>query len=454
MKTSIKPPVLSSVASSNHSYMGGFGNEFQTEALPDALPHQRNSPQRCPYGLYAEQISGTAFTMPRIRNRRSWCYRLRPSVRHVGRLQRVTMPYWMSAPDYDPLRQSLGQYRWDPIPVPDKSANLTFITGMRSMTTSGNVHMQTGMGMHTYVATASMEAEFFCSADGEMLILPQQGGLEIHSELGVLVVYPQEFALIPRGIVFRVVLMDETARGFMCENYGMMFELPELGPIGANGLANPHDFLTPCAGFEDRAGAMQLIVKWCGQFHQTELNHSPLDVVAWRGNYAPCKYDLNAFSPIGSVCFDHPDPSIFTLLTSPSCTQGVANVDFVLFSERWLVAENTFRPPWYHKNVMSEFMGNLCGQYDAKPQGFPPGGMSLHNMMLPHGPDTMAFESASRTVLTPEKLTKNMAFMLETKLPQHLTAFAAQEAPLQPHYPDCWTGLKKRFDGTLQGDWS
>jgi homogentisate 1,2-dioxygenase len=324
---------------------------------------------------------------------------------------------------------------------------------MRTVTTAGDVNTQVGMAAHVYLATASMEQEVFYSADSEMLIVPQAGRLRFATELGVLEVGPRQAALMPRGLVFRVDVLEGPARGFVCENYGLKFDLPHRGPIGANCLANPRDFLTPVAAFEDREEPHRVVVKWCGGFHASEIPHSPLDVVAWHGNYAPWVYDLTTFSPVGAILFDHPDPSIFTVLTAPSGVEGTANIDFVLFRDRWGVAEDTFRPPWYHKNVMSELMGNIHGVYDAKPQGFAPGGLSLHNMMLPHGPDRQAFEGASRADLAPEKLTDTMAFMFETRFPQHLTEWAAREAPLQEDYAEVWSELEKHFDGTPEGRW-
>ncbi len=427
-------------------YMPGFGNDFETEALPGALPRGMNSPQRCAYGLYGEQLSGTAFTAPSHRNERSWCYRIRPSVKHSGRTARTPLPYWKSAPNVVEDVTSLGQYRWDP--VPHASEPLTWLTGMRTMTTAGDVNTQVGMAAHVYLVTASMEDAYFYSADSEMLVVPQEGRLRFCTELGVIDLEPQEIALIPRGLVHRVEVLEGPCRGFVCENYGQPFELPGRGPIGANCMANRRDFLTPVAAFEDRETPSTLTIKWCGQFHETRIGHSPLDVVAWHGNYAPVKYDLRTYCPVGAILFDHPDPSIFTVLTAPSGVEGTANIDFVLFRDRWGVAEDTFRPPWYHKNVMSELMGNILGQYDAKPQGFVPGGLSLHNMMLPHGPDREAFERASKAELKPVKLEDTMSFMFETRFPQHLTAFAAKEAPLQDDYVDCWADLPKLFDGT------
>lgn len=427
-------------------YMSGFGNDFQTEALPEALPDGQNSPQKCNYGLYGEQLSGTAFTAPRSQNERTWCYRIRPSVKHTHRFKKIDFSYWKSAPHVLPDVASLGQYRWDPIPT--TSNDHTWLTGMYTMTTAGDVNTQIGMAAHTYLVTKSMQNEYFYSADSELLVVPQVGKLRFCTELGILDVHPQEIAIIPRGLVYRVEVVDGPARGFVCENYGQKFNLPGRGPIGANCMANRRDFKAPVAYYEDKEIQSIVTVKWAGQFHQTQINHSPLDVVAWHGNYTPYKYDLNAYCPVGATLFDHPDPSIYTVLSAPSGVEGTANVDFVLFRDRWSVAENTFRPPWYHKNVMSELMGNIHGQYDAKPEGFIPGGMSLHNMMLPHGPDKAAFEAASNAKLEPQKLENTMSFMFETRFPQHLTKFAACEAPLQDDYIDCWVDLEKKFDGT------
>jgi len=427
-------------------YLSGFGNDFETEALPKALPQGQNSPQQCAYGLYAEQLSGTPFTAPRGKNERSWCYRIRPSVKHVARFERISLPYWKSAPNIIDDVTSLGQYRWNPIEQTDDA--LTFVDGMRTISTAGDVNTQEGMAAHVYLANASMHDDYFYSADSELLVVPQQGKLRFYTELGVMDIEPQEIAVIPRGLVYRVEVTEGPARGFVCENYGQKFDLPDRGPIGANCLANPRDFKTPVASFEDREAHSTVTIKWCGQFHRCNIDHSPLDVVAWHGNYAPCKYDLRTYSPVGAVLFDHPDPSIFTVLTAPSHTQGTANIDFVLFRDRWSVAENTFRPPWYHKNIMSELMGNIHGVYDAKPDGFVPGGMSLHNMMLPHGPDKNAFEKASNDSMQPHFMANTMSFMFETRFPQHLTDFAANEAPLQSNYADCWTDLEKHFDSS------
>ena len=426
------------------SYMSGFGNDFETEALKNSLPQGQNSPQKCAYGLYAEQLSGTPFTAPRGKNERSWCYRIRPSVKHMNRFEKIQMPFWKSAPHILEDVISLGQYRWDPAKLEGKT---DFISGIRTITTAGDVNTQIGMAAHVYIANQDMIDKYFYSADSELLIVPQEGRIRFLTEMGIIDVEPQEIVIIPRGLMFRVEIIDAQARGFICENYGAKFDLPNRGPIGANCLANSRDFKTPVAYYEDNSNLSKLIIKWCGQFHITEIDHSPLDIVAWHGNYAPCKYNLKNFSPVGALLFDHPDPSIFTVLTAPSGIEGTANIDFVLFRERWSVAENTFRPPWYHKNIMSELMGNIYGVYDAKPEGFKPGGMSLHNMMLPHGPDMEAFEKATKTELRPQKMENTMSFMFETRFPQHLTFFAATDQSLQKDYIDCWKSLKKNFSG-------
>lgn len=430
------------------AYMPGFGNDFETESLPGALPQGRNSPQRCNYGLYAEQLSGSPFTAPRGTNERSWLYRIRPGVRHSGRYSEIDIPNWKTGPHVIKHGLALGQLRWSPTPMPN--APTSFVHGVNTMTTAGDALGQSGMAAHVYAFNDNMEDDYFFNADGEMLFVPEKGNIRIFTELGIIDLEPLEICIIPRGMIIKVMLADGTteARGYICENYGAKFTLPDRGPIGANCLANPRDFKTPVAAYEDKEMPCRVTVKWCGTFHVTEIDQSPLDVVAWHGNYAPYKYDLRTYSPVGAISFDHPDPSIFTVLTAPSGEEGTANIDFVIFPPRWLVGEDTFRPPWYHRNIMSEFMGLIHGQYDAKEEGFVPGGMSLHNLMLPHGPDFAGFEKASYGELNPVKLDNTMAFMFETRFPQQLTQFAAELDTLQDDYIDCWQGLERKFDGT------
>ncbi|MDC8011079.1 homogentisate 1,2-dioxygenase [Tahibacter soli] len=424
------------------SYQSGFANEFASEALAGVLPVGRNSPQKVPYGLYAEQLSGTAFTAPRHVNRRSWLYRLRPSAVHkpFEPLAHATFHN-----RFDEAPATPNQLRWDPRALP--AAPTDFVDGLYTMAGNGGAAAQHGVGIHVYGANRSMENRFFYDADGELLIVPQQGRLSIATEFGVLELEPQEIALIPRGVRFRVELVDGVARGYVCENFGAMLRLPDLGPIGSNGLANARDFLTPVAAYEDREGDFELVAKFQGGLWRADIGHSPLDVVGWHGNYVPCKYDLRRFNTIGSISYDHPDPSIFTVLTSPSDTPGTANLDFVIFPPRWLVAEDTFRPPWFHRNIASEFMGLVHGVYDAKAGGFSPGGASLHNAMSGHGPDAASFDKATRAdVSKPDHIVDTMAFMFETRAVIRPTAQALAASELQAHYYECWQGLKKTFD--------
>ncbi len=431
-------------AKSEHpAYLSGFGNEFASEAVPGALPEGQNNPQKPPLGLYTEQLSGTAFTVPNQRNRRTWFYRIRPSVRHAWRFTEAGNHAIRTAPcreDNPPI----GQLRWDPPPFPDKPTS--FVTGIHTIATNGDAHTQTGMAAHIYMATESMTDTYFYNADGEFLVVPQEGCLRFVTECGVLIAEPGEIVVIPRGMVYRVELVDDRARGYIAENYGTYLELPDRGPIGANGLANPRDFLYPVAAYEDREQGGELSVKFDGRIFAVETDYSPLDVVGWHGNHAPYKYDLRCFNVIGSISFDHPDPSIFTVLTAPSPDVGVANLDFVVFADRWLVGEHTFRPPWYHKNIMSEFMGILYGVYDAKEEGFAPGGMSLHNMYFPHGPDHDAWLKATSSDLQPEKLSDTMSFMFETRYPLIPTAYAGTIPALQDDYPSVWHSLERHFE--------
>jgi homogentisate 1,2-dioxygenase len=424
-------------------YQSGFGSELATEALPGALPQGQNSPQKVAYGLYAEQFSGTAFTVPRHANRRSWLYRLRPAVAHGG-FRLLDARLLKSAP-FEEVATPPTQLRWDPLPLP--TAPTDFVEGLATMAGNGDSAMQAGIGVHIYTCNRSMHGRYFYDADGELLLVPQQGALQLATELGRLDVNPGEVALIPRGLRFQVALEDATARGYVCENYGASFRLPELGPIGANGLANARDFLAPVAAFEDREGDFELVAKFAGNLWSAPIDHSPLDVVAWHGNHVPYKYDLARFNTLNTVSFDHPDPSIFTVLTSPSDTPGTANVDFVIFPPRWIVAEHTFRPPWFHRNVMSEFMGLIHGVYDAKAEGFAPGGASLHNCMSGHGPDAATFDKASKVALAPHKIEDTLAFMFESRYVIRPTRFALETPQLQKDYLDCWKGLTKHFTG-------
>jgi homogentisate 1,2-dioxygenase len=419
-------------------YQTGFGNQFSSEAEKGALPVGRNAPQRAPLGLYTEVLSGTAFTAPRAENQSTWLYKLRPSAMHAP-FRRMAQARVRSGP-FDEVETSPNRLRWSPFAMPRASAD--FVDGLATLAGSGDPASQSGIAVHLYRANRSMKGRCFYCADGELMLVPQLGRLELFTELGKLHVAPGEIAVVPRGMKFRVVLPDGEARGYLCENYGPAFRLPELGPIGSQGLAQPRDFQAPVAAYED-AGKCEVVAKFMGGLWASVYAHSPLDVVGWHGDYVPYKYDLARFMTINTVSFDHPDPSIFTVLTSPSGQPGVANCDFVIFPPRWSVAENTFRPPWFHRNVMSELMGLIHGAYDAKAGGFLPGGVSIHNCMSAHGPDLASYERASRAELAPHKLGGGLAFMWESRYVFRPTAFALEARELQNDYDSVWDAFRK-----------
>jgi homogentisate 1,2-dioxygenase len=426
---------------SNPAYLTGFGNEFASEAIAGTLPDGRNSPQRVAHGLYAEQLSGTAFTAPRAHNRRSWFYRIRPGAMHSGF---TVLPEAGFHNRFDEQPATPNQLRWSPQPPLQQATD--FIDGLWTIAGNGGAAAGSGVGIHWYNANRSMQGRYFYNSDAEMLVVPQAGRLRFVTEFGAIDIEPQEIAVMPRGVRFRVDLLDANASGYVCENFGAMLRLPDLGPIGSNGLANPRDFLTPVAAFEDIEGDFRLLTKFQGRMWEAHIGHSPLDVVGWHGNYVPYKYDLRKFNTIGSISYDHPDPSIFLVLSSPTDTPGVGNLDFVIFPPRWLVAQNTFRPPWFHRNVASEFMGLIHGVYDAKADGFLPGGASLHNSMSAHGPDAATFEKASTADLSkPDVIADTMAFMFETRSVIRPTLQAMQSPQLQANYQDCWAGLQRNF---------
>lgn len=422
------------------SYQSGFGNTFATEAVRGALPRTQNSPQRGPRGLYNEVISFTAFTAPRAENLSAWTYRLRPPAMQAA-YRRMSNGLLRSGP-FAEVETPPNRLRWDPLPLPAKPTD--FVDGLVTLAGSGDPASQAGIAAHLYRANRSMTDRYFSNADGELLFVPQEGALRLATELGKLDVAPGEIAVVPRGLKFKVGV-DGPVRGYLCENYGAHFRLPELGPIGAQGLAQKRDFLAPVAAFEDRSGKCELVLKFQGNLWRAEARHSPLDVVAWHGNGAPYKYDLARFMVMNTVSFDHADPSIFTVLTSPSGQAGTANCDFVIFPPRWLVAEHTFRPPWFHRNMMSELMGLVRGEYDAKAGGFLPGGVSLHNCMQPHGPDLRSYERASTADLRPQRIEHSLAFMWESRYVFRPTKFALGAPQLQKDYDAVWDGFRRQF---------
>ena len=429
------------MSSTERQYQSGFGNEFATEALEGSLPRHQHSPQKPPFGLYGEQFTGTPFTAPRGTNRWTWVYRIRPSAMHKP-FHQIPAGLIRGGP-FDEVPASPNQLRWQPLPIPETPTD--FVAGIATLGGNGDASLQTGAAIHFYAANSSMRDRFFYNADGELLIVPQLGSLRFHTECGILEVAPGEICVIPRGIRFRAELLDDAARGYICENYGPHLRLPELGPIGTQGLANSRDFLTPTAAFEDREGDFRLVSKFLGNLWEAEIDHSPLDVVAWHGNYAPYKYDLTKFNCINTVTYDHPDPSIYCVLAAPTAIPGTSNIELACFPPRWTVATDTFRPPPFHRNVASEFMGLIHGEYIGKREGFIPGSASLHNCMSGHGPDNEAYERGRNAEAKPQYLDNTLAFLFETQLVVRPTKFALESEILERNYYEHWQGIKKLF---------
>lgn len=431
-------------------YIPGFNGYHQSEAEHGALPKYQNSPQKPPMGLYAEQINGSAFTTAREQTKLTWCYRTRPSAAHEPFVE-YNHPSWLSPP-FNTISQAPNQYRWSP----DKPSSLStnFIDSIKTLAGYGSPQSLQGASTSTFIATKSMSDDntYFSNNDGELLIVLQEGDILVTTELGLLQATTDnnnsDIIVIPRGIRFKVDLISTQARGYICENFGQPLQLPELGPIGANGLAHSRHFLYPKAYYEHNKisnSTYKWLCKYQGKLWQTKLDYSPCNVVAWHGNFAPYKYNLNLFNTINTVSYDHPDPSIFTVLTSPSGLPGVANIDFVIFPPRWMVAEKTFRPPYFHKNIMSEFMGLIRGIYDAKQDGFLPGGASLHNRMCGHGPDYDTVIAAEEANLAPQKYKDTLAFMFESNMAWDVTEYALNTELLQKDYYKCWQKIPARF---------
>lgn len=426
-------------------YMTGFGNEFETEALPNALPVGQNSPQKPAYGLYSELFSATTFPAPRARNRRTYMFRIHPSVQ-APKYSRIDNSL-IATPPFDTV-PTPNNMRWDAFEIGGEDAD--FIDGLATICGVGGPIAQSGMAMHIYRVTRSMSDRVFTNNDGEMIVMPQQGALRFVTELGVLEAAPGAIVILPKGIRFRVELPEGPARGFVCENFSQAFHLPELGLIGSNGLANAADFYAPVAAYEDRNTPCELVQKYAGNLWATELPYSPLDVVAWRGNCAPMLYDAEKFVALGTATVDHPDPSIFCALTSGGDAVLGPNVDMLILPPRWLVAEHSFRPPGFHRNCVCEMVALIKGRHQGKTGGFGPGGFSIHNNFAPHGPDVNTVQMAREEELKPMKLEGTLAFLFETRFPLAVTPFAHEAKENQADVVAMWQGFPHLFSPERQ----
>jgi len=421
----------------------GFGNVHQSEDLPDALPRDQNSPRRVAYGLYAEQVNGSGFVAPRHENRRSWLYRVRPS---ADQSPAVALPQGFLAGDFlaEPPEPNLAG--WAPLPLPTVATD--FVDGLATLGGAGSARLRRGYAVHVYAANRGMEDRCFGNADGDLLILPEQGALTLLTELGPLEVAPGQVALVPRGIRFSVLVSVGGARGYVAESFGRPFGLPDRGPVGANGLADARHFRAPSAWHEDRVSlGYRVTAKLAGRLFESTQDHSPFDVAAWQGNHVPTVYDLDAFSPVGNARFDHGDPSIHTVLSAPMDEQGAHTLDLVAFVARWDVTEHTFRPPYFHRNVTTELNGIVR---DAVVPGSPfvPGCFFLTPSLVPHGVVAASVERhlAEAAAESPRRSSESsLWFQFETALPFVPTPWARDAAHRIADWPLVWGAYRKHF---------
>lgn len=432
-----------------YKYQVGFGNSFASEALPGTLPEGQNNPQKCKYDLYAEGITGSSFVAPRAENLHVLVYRIRPSVVHQGFTKLPDNPDVEATflPINPKVQVSPTQLAWHPFDLPPSSAKVDFIDGLKTLAGNGDPTLHEGLAIHVYLANASMEKKAFVNSDGDMLILPQQGRLDIQTEFGRIMVRPGELVVIQRGMKFKVVLPDGPSRGYIQEIFGSHYQLPELGPLGGYGLANPRDFEFPVASFDIDQSPWKVVYKLTGKFFECSQKHTPFDVVAWHGNYVPYKYAMEKFVHVGSISKDHIDPSIFCVLTAKSKQPGIPLADFMIFSPRWDVASHTFRPPYYHRNSATEFMGLIYGVYGGRSDDFQPGGASYETGFCPHGVSYEEFNNASEADLQPMRIHEGtLAFMFETSMMLTITDFALNRTgKLHEHEPKMWDCLKPQF---------
>ncbi|KAH7409553.1 homogentisate 1,2-dioxygenase [Cadophora sp. MPI-SDFR-AT-0126] len=430
-----------------YEYQAGFGNHFESEAVPGTIPQGQNSPRCVRFGLYAEQMTASAFVAPRPSNKNAWLYRVRPAVAHEGFTDlpdnKDTESNFM--PINPKVHISPTQLAWLPFDIPTEGG-IDFVSGLKTVAGSGEPTLREGIATHVYTANTSMSQKAFVNSDGDFLIVPQQGSLDIQTEFGPLFVQPGEICVIQRGIRYRVELPDGPSRGYILEIWGSNFDLPELGPLGANGLANSRDFLTPKAKYEIKKERWEIVYKLGGKFFKSTQGHSPFDVVAWHGNYVPFKYDLTKFVNVGSISVDHIDPSIFCVLTAKSRDPTAPLADFLIFSPRWDVASHTYRPPYYHRNVASELMGLIYGGYGGRSDSFQPGGVSFECGMVPHGVAYEEFKAASAEPPPEMQISKGaVAFMFESSRPFTITDYAWNSKKKHEHEPKMWDNLVDNF---------
>ncbi|KAH9874017.1 hypothetical protein IAQ61_004645 [Plenodomus lingam] len=408
-------------ANDPYNYQAGWGNRHQSEVIPGTLPVAQNNPQEVRFGLYTEGITYSAFAAPRAHNYSTYMYRCRPAAAHNGYVpfeskSNIQNCFLSLNPKVATLPE---QAEWRPFPLPKEEEKIDFANGLHTLAGSGDPNIREGLALYVYMINSSMERRAFCNADGDFLICAQLGTLDIVTEMGKIFLQPGEICVIQRGIRFCMNLAPDTkvARGYITEVWGSMWELPDLGPLGGHGLANPRDFLYPVAAIDDNLHVdWQIVNKINGELVAIQQDHSPFDLVAWHGNVVPYKYDLTKFSSQNSTSIDHTDPSIFTVLTAKSRDPLTPLADFLWFGPRWDVATNTFRLPYFHRNSASEFLACLYGQGLGRSDDFQPGGGSFEGGHTPHGGFHEGYQHGMRIHESqPEKiLTEQLTIMIES----------------------------------------
>jgi homogentisate 1,2-dioxygenase len=430
---------------------GGFGSVHESEALEGALPRDQNAPRRCPYDLVPELINGTPFTVRNVDNSKMWTYRIHASFSQTAFHPLPNARFATPLGDVEPNRS-----RWAPHPIPAPSTPTDFVDGLVTLGGAGDVLSGPGFAIHVYAANADMLDRCFSNADGDLLVIPQEGALDVRTELGWLSVPIGSILFVPRGLKFAIGLPENVGRGWVLEVFGTKLRLPERGLVGSNGLAEARHFRAPHASYEDREcpDGFQHVTKTGGRLFEATHTFSPFDVVAWYGNHAPFVYDLMHFAPVASVRFDHQDPSIFTVLTAPLDDHGRAVADFVFFPPRWEVIEHSFRPPFAHRNAASEV--NMVVR-TPKPYstGYEPGCTFLSPLLTAHGVGTKTYDAILDLphdhVDPPQRIPdESLWAMVESALPFRTTAWARDTELLDATFLSAFEGMKKRFDPKRQ----
>ncbi|GAD98612.1 homogentisate 1,2-dioxygenase, putative [Paecilomyces variotii No. 5] len=422
-----------------YRYQVGFGNRFVSEAVPDTIPRDgRNLPQRANYDLYIEQLNGTTFVTCRKDMFNVWFHRIRPSCAHKALKPLEYKHDIVSVFSSQNEGVSFVPFNneWGPLEIPLESKPTNFWQGIKTILGHGDPTLKEGVAVHQYAANLSMDKEAFVNHDGDYLFVPQQGRLDIQTELGRMMVLPGELFVIPAGLRFKVSLPDGPSRGYIQEIFGSHFELPDLGPIGSNGLALPQDFEIPVASYDLDTSSWEIITKLAGKLYHYEQAHTPFDVVGWHGNYVPYKYEIEKLLALSSSK-DQLDPSAYTILTAKSKIPGVSITDFCAFTPKWVNSLNSWRPPYYHRTMGAEVMGMVRGEYGGSAKTLEPGALTCDNAYVPHGETYDAWKKHAFVDLEPTLLGAGVLSITKFALERH--------NQIKPMREELWDNMHGHF---------